>query len=150
MEYHTTEGIVLKKIPHEEHDALYDIYTKEFGKVRARAQGVQKEGAKLKGHLEPLSMVRVTFVQGRHGERLTHATMMKSWEGIRQSLEKIAGALRMADMVDHQCFPGQADQCVWNLFLESLLVLEEHSFAGEVLVRFSERFARCQGLPHPL
>lgn len=140
MEYHTSEGIVLKKIPQGEHDALYSIYTREFGKIRVRAQGVKKEGAKLKGHLEPLSLARITFVQGRHGERLTHATLMRFWEGVRQSPEKLFAGLRIAALMDERSFPGQKDEALWNLLLESILLLDESEFSADVLQRFSNRF----------
>lgn len=146
MEYHTSEAIVLKKISYGECDALYDIYTKEFGKVRARAQGVKKEGAKLKGHLEPLSLVLVTFVLGKHGERLTHAVMMRFWEGIRQSQEKLFAALRITALMDEKSFSGQKDERLWELLLESLLVLDEREFSEEVFRRFSDRFAPFLGL----
>lgn len=146
MEYHTSEGIVLQKISHGEYDALYSIYTREFGKIRARAVGVKKEGAKLKSHLEPLSLVTVTFVLGKHGERLTHAIMIRFFEGMRQSQEKLFAALRIATLMDAQSFPGQKDESLWKLLLESLLVLDEHEFSEEVLRRFSRRFMPFLGL----
>ena len=54
---YTTEGIILKKIDVGEANALFTIYTKDYGKIRAVAQGVKKEGAKLQGHLEPLAPI---------------------------------------------------------------------------------------------
>ena len=146
MEYHTTEGIVLNKIPYGEYDALYDIYTKGFGKIRARAQGIKKEGAKLKGHLEPLSLVRVTFVLGKHGERLTHATMILFFESMRQSKEKLFAGLRIAALLCEKSFPGQKDEHLWDLLLESMLVLDEGEFSEEVFQRFSDRFASFVGV----
>lgn len=150
MEYHTSEGIVLKKIPYGEYDALYDIYTKEFGKIRGRAQGVKKEGAKLKSHLEPLSLVSVTFVLGKYGERLTHAVMIRFFEGLRQSREKLFAALRIAALMDEKSFPGQKDENLWKLLVESMLVLDEHEFSEEVFQRFSHRFTPFLGLPEKL
>ena len=146
MEYHTSEGIVLKKIPYGEYDALYSIYTKEFGKIRARAQGVKKEGAKLKSHLEPLSLVNVTFVLGKQGERLTHGTMIRFFESMRQNKEKLFAGLRIAALMDEKIFSGQKDEGLWDLLLESLLVLDEHEFSGEVFQRFSHRFTPFLGL----
>ncbi len=145
MEYHTSEGIVLNKTSYGEYDALYDIYTKEFGKIRARAQGVKKEGAKLKGHLEPLSMVRVTFVLGKRGERLTHATLVRFWEGMRQNQEKLFAGLRIAGLMNERSFPGQKDDALWKLLLESMLVLDEREFSEEVFARFADQFAPFVG-----
>lgn len=136
---------MLNKIPYGEYDALYDMYTKEFGKIRARAQGIRKEGAKLKGHLEPLSMTRVTFVLGKHGERLTHATLIRFFEGMRQSKEKLFAGLRIAALMDEKSFSGQKDEHLWELLLESMLVLDEGEFSEEVFQRFADRFASFVG-----
>ncbi|MBI3442241.1 MAG: DNA repair protein RecO [Candidatus Sungbacteria bacterium] len=136
----------MNKTSYGEYDALYDIYTKEFGKIRGRAQSVKKEGAKLKGHLEPLSMVRVTFVLGKRGERLTHATMTRFWEGMRQNPEKLFAALRIAALMNERSFPGQKDAALWELLLESMLLLDEREFSEEVFRRFADRFAPFLGL----
>jgi len=139
MEYHTSDGIVLNTVPYGEYDALCDIYTKEFGKIRGRVSGVKKESAKLKGHLEPLSLTRATFVSGRHGERITHATMVRFWEGMRQNPEKLCAGLRIAGLVNERSFPGQKDDALWKLLLESMLLLDEHEFSEEVFRRFEAR-----------
>lgn len=146
MEYHTTEAIILNKIPYGEHDALYDMYTKEFGKIRARAQGIKKEGAKLKGHLEPLSLTHITFVQGRHGERLTHAVLVRFFEGMRQSTEKIFAGLNIAALINEKAYSGQKDERLWKLLLESILVLDEREFSEEVFQRFSDHFMSFVGV----
>lgn len=149
MEYHTSDGIVLNKISYGEYDALYDIYTKEFGKIRGRAQGVKKPGAKLNGHLETLSLSRVTFVLGKQGERLTHATLLRFWEGMRQRQEKLFAGLKIAALINERSYPGQKDEALWELLLESMLVLDEKEFSDEVFLRFSDRLAPFLGTRHP-
>ncbi len=121
---YSTEGIILKKIDSGEADALFTLYTRDFGKIRARAQGVKKEGAKLKGHLEPLSLSSVSFVLGKNGERLTHASLINYWPSIRGDFEKLKSALEVAEYLDRCCFPGQKDEMVWSDFLSGLNFLE--------------------------
>ncbi|MBI3421248.1 MAG: DNA repair protein RecO [Candidatus Sungbacteria bacterium] len=141
-----TDAVVLSRLPRGEADALYTLYTREFGKVQAIAQGVKKESAKLRGHLEPLCLSSVQFVLGRNQERLTHATGIRGWSRIREDWEKITAAQNMLDLVQDHCFPGEKDTCVWNLLLESLLVLEEREFSQEVAVRFRDRLNVCLGV----
>ena len=80
---YTTDAIVLKKIDVGEHDALYMLYTEGYGKMRAVAAGIKKPEAKLRGHLEPLSLSRIRFVTGKNRERIIGASLLNFWDGIR-------------------------------------------------------------------
>lgn len=144
---YTTDGVVLKKIDSGEADAIFTIYTKEFGKIRAFAQGVKKEGAKLKGHLEPLSLSSVSFVLGRNGERLTHATLINHWPLIRSDLGKLKLAQEIAEAVDKSCFPGQKDEAVWEEIIKGFNFLENSGITAdpEFLTSFKRRLSASLG-----
>ena len=146
---YSTEGIILKRTDIGEADSLFSIYTKEFGKVRARAQGVKKEDAKLKGHLEPLNMSAITFVLGKNGERLTHASLLHYWPSIRENYEKLAFASYIAAMTDAHCFPGQQDERIWNLLISSLIALDsgvyEEGGYRDALRSFGREFLSAMG-----
>lgn len=144
---HNTEGIVLKKESSGETDALFTIYTKDFGKILARAQGIKKENAKLKGHLEPLNLSSVSFVLGRNGERLTQATMLNYWPSIRENFEKLRAAMIIVDLIDTQHFPGEKDEKMWELILASFSALEEKQPENteDFLRNFRKEFAAVLG-----
>lgn len=125
---YTTEGIILKKMDIGEADMLVTIYTKDFGKIRALAQGVKKESAKLKGHLEPLGLSSISFVIGKRGERLTHAELHEFLPSIRHDLQKLTTGWRFASLVDEACMPGVPDKAIWNLFRAVLRDVEEAQY----------------------
>ena len=122
---YTTEGIILKRTDVGEADSLFTIYTKDFGKIRALAQGIKKEGAKLRGHLEPLNLSSISFVLGKNGERLTHATLFNYWPNIRTDLAKLKLASRVIETVDDQCLWGDKDEKLWHLVSSSFAAIEE-------------------------
>ena len=121
---YTTQGLVLKKTSVGEADAIFTIYTKDYGKIRAMAQGVKKEEAKLKGHLEPLNLVRLGFVLGKNGERLTGASSLNHWLDTKSNWNKTSAAYRLADWVDRSCLVGEKDEELWNLLIGSFQELE--------------------------
>lgn len=149
---HTTEGIILRKVGVGEADALHIIYTKDFGKIRALAQGVKKEGAKLKGHLEPLNQSVVSFVFGKNGERLTQAILINFWPALRQDPGKLRAACQIVELVDQNCLEGEKDEPLWRLILESLIFLEKNNFVEKSLDLFKEEFVKrlsvCLGYGH--
>ncbi len=137
---HTTQGIILTKTNAGESDCVFNIYTKDFGKIRARAQGVKKEAAKLKGHLEPLNLVSVSFVLGKSGERLTHASLLNSWPEIRGNYEKISAALYISGLVNKHCLAGEKDEPLWGLLKSGLLSLEQEDFSQSDPGQFRRKF----------
>lgn len=152
---YSTEAIVLKRIDIGEADQLFSMYTKEFGKIRARAQGIKKEAAKLKGHLEPLSRAHISFVIGKSGERLTHAMLADFWPGVRGDFARQAMAHYLTELFDEQCLAGERDPELWQLLLDSLKELEERPFGKNTkeahaaisvfLSRFTARFLGALG-----
>ncbi len=120
-----TQGIVLNKISVGEADAIFSIYTKDFGKIRAMAQGVKKEEAKLKGHLERFNMVDIAFVLGKSGERLTRASALNTWSRLRRDHQKNSTAFYITELVHKNCFEGQKDENLWELLKTSITALDE-------------------------
>jgi len=147
---YSTQGIVLKKYPAGEAGALFNIYTENYGKITALAQGVKKEEAKLKGHLEPLNLASIGFVLGKRGERLIQANVINQWPNIRRDFRKISAAYYFAELVDKNCLPGQQDEPLWKVLFSFLKRLEEATTAEKEILskmsrEFEMEFLRCLG-----
>jgi len=145
----TTDAIVLKKLDIGEADTLYALYTRDCGKVVARAAGIRKNEAKLRGHLEPLSRAAVRFVTGKNGEKLIGATLINFWERLRRRETNMRFALYIARRVDEQCFPGERDPALWDLMLTNFSALDGEDFSddrGDYFLReFDVGLSRCLG-----
>ncbi len=83
-------GIVLREYHQAEDDSSFLVYTQEMGKVYVQAKSVRKLSAKHRKNLQPLSLVQIDVVRGRHGWRLTGSSQLKSWwtkqDLVRESL----------------------------------------------------------------
>lgn len=142
MSIYSTQGIILSRSPAGEADAFFSIYTKDFGKIVARAQGIKKENAKLKGHLEPLHLSMIQFVLGKNGARLTGASLLNPWPVISADFDKTVEAVRMADAFDRNCFPNDRDESLWNVLFDSFLALERTTSSTDDLQDFHHLFAK--------
>jgi len=123
---YSTEGIILKKIDIGEADAMFSIYTKDFGKIRAVAQGVKKEPAKLKGHLEKMNLSEISFVEGKSGFRLTSAEVKNLFLDLRSSLIFLKSAFYCLEFYDRLVLEGEKDLKLWDLLNQSLVLLDEN------------------------
>lgn len=72
IEKFTTEGIILNKYDSGESDAVFKIYTRDFGTITAK-QASLKKSVKLRPHLMQFRVVNVTVVRGRELYRIAGA-----------------------------------------------------------------------------
>src|SRR3989344_4227240 len=109
---HHTEGIILSANDFGEADRIYNIYTKDFGKVSVLAKGVRLEKSKLQPHLLPLSFARVSFIEGKEFMRLTDAEEILSPLLDEKTYSAFSGACSFLERL----VKGQEkDEAVWEL-----------------------------------
>ena len=141
-----TDAIVLSRVDVGEADTVFSLYTKKYGKIRARAQGVKKENAKLRGHLETFGISRVGFVQTKQGERLIYAEALEGFGAIRSDVERMKTALYVAALLDEATFPGEPDLPIWELLRRTLGAIEGSGPPFDhILSRFESEFLEHMG-----
>lgn len=69
----------MREYPRAEDDSSFLVYTQEMGKVYVQAKSVRKISAKHRMNLQPLTLVEIDVVRGRHGWRLTGSRQLASW-----------------------------------------------------------------------
>ncbi|MBI5406036.1 recombination protein O N-terminal domain-containing protein [Candidatus Kaiserbacteria bacterium] len=74
-----TRGIVLSRTPLGEANAYVTLLTRELGLVRARAQGVRAQGAKLAASLATFAESSLVLVRGKEGWRVAGAILEEEW-----------------------------------------------------------------------
>ena len=70
-----TQAFILSSRTQGEADRVFTLYTREFGLVRATAQGIRELKSKLRYSLQPYAQVVVNMVRGRGGWRITNARL---------------------------------------------------------------------------
>ena len=105
---YSTEAIILKKETAGEADILVTALTPGFVRIRLVAQGARKVGAKLKGHLEPLSLSRLSFVAGRNNYRLVGAELQNFFPKIKSEPERLRIASEIGNILDSALFEDVA------------------------------------------
>lgn len=124
---HVTDAIILKKEPAGEADLLITALTERFVRMRLVAQGARKVEAKLKGHLEPFSLSRLSFVAGKNNYRLVGAELLNFFPNIKSDPERFRIAAEVTRTFDGALFEDVSGQNsgFFALGLEMLLVLND-------------------------
>jgi len=116
-------AIVLRKREIGETDRLYTFYTREMGKVQAKAIGVRKSQAKLASALETLMLSDVTIVRGRGTGRVAGAVAEEYFSGIRSDFATLSIALGTVAEFDSIVGLEQPDPALFSLLFEYLSLL---------------------------
>jgi len=128
VQSHKVQGLVLRRHNVGEADRLLVVFTDNMGKWTLRARGVRRPLSKFVGHLEPLMLTNLIFVEGKSGiGTLMSAQVSSTFEGIRSSLTKTTVALHLCEMVDRATVEHNASPTLYSLLVTTLETLERHS-----------------------
>jgi len=138
IEYFTS-ALVLDTENSAEFDKSIYLYTKDLGKVAAKAKSIRKITSKLAGHLQPLNFVRVRLVEKR-GFQITDAL---TTDKIKPSPE----ALELLQFIKEMTFDLQPDKNFWSVIKKTFKDLKNNKkFSYQPLLRalgFAPDFSRC-------
>lgn len=135
--YSKYTGIILKKHPLGEADELLTIYTKEQGKLRAKAPGTRKIKSRLAGSLQSLNEIEFETALPRGIARLPviiSVRVVRLNNFLREDLKKFACALIGAETLYRLAPDGQENQDIYRAVLDLLQDMDRnHSL--EIVVR---------------
>ena len=142
MSYHIyqTEGIVLARRGWGEANALYVLYTEQFGATQLFAKGVRLEKSKLRGRLNLFSHVRVRFVAGRDLYRLIDVQELARACRMSENMYRFQAASAVARFVKEVVSGQERDEAFWSLLLEAYDVLERCEFQPDGVLPFLYTF----------
>lgn len=138
-------GITLRRSPVREADLLSVMFTREHGKLELLARGAQRLTSKLMGHLEPLTLVRVSVARGRSMDQITEAEVVNGFPGTKDSYENAARGLYVAELVDGFSAMSVANEDVFILAVQTLETLGNASDADLALRYFDLQLLRLSG-----
>jgi len=90
-----TDGFILKSYPQGEANKTLDIFTRDFGFIRASAQGLRQYRSKLRYSLTDFARVRVSLVRGREFWRVTTASKVECTMAVIVHKEEQEAMLRI-------------------------------------------------------
>ncbi len=146
--YYQTIAFVLKREDVFEADRLYHLYTEDFGKIRAIAGGVRKNGAKLTGHLEPFGLIWVELIAKKGGDLfITTALSETNILGGGASPNQIALFTKMSDFILKMLRGQEKDEALWNFIIESFWAAKnlEIGSSDNFLNVFKSGFVKLMG-----
>jgi len=119
MSYHIyqTEGIILGRTETGEADGIFDVLTRDFGRINVLSQGVRYLKSKLRYNLKTFAYSRLGLVAGVKTPdfwRLVDAQEIENFPAVYEDAEKSAAAGRIADMIKRMLAGPYPDPALWK------------------------------------
>ena len=136
-----TEALVLDSEDREELNVRITLYTKELGKISARARSIKKITSKLAGHLQPLSFAKVRLVS-KNGFQVVDAIST-------YRMKPTPAAIIFARFITEMTVEEQSDLNLWNSITKAANQIERGKKFSYVplldALGFSPKYASCAG-----
>jgi len=140
------EAIVLGYSPLGEADLLVTLYTRDQGKVRAVGKGARRSTSKLVGHLEPLTVVKMSMAHGRSMDIISQAEVINSFSTLKEDLTAITKGQYLAEMVDGFGAEASPNPSLFQLMIDALRVVEAAPESDMALRYFEYHLLQVSGL----
>lgn len=119
-----TVGVVLLSRDYKEIDRVYTIYTRDYGKLNLRAQGIKKINSKLVGHIEPITETALFIAHAKGYNKIAGANIISSYRIIKMDYEKIKTVNNFFSIINDLILEEQKDEQIYFLIREFLSWLE--------------------------
>lgn len=132
MPSYNTLGIVLRRINYGETDKIIALYSRDLGRISAIAKGARKAISRFSGATEVLSCTRFQLATGKSLEVVSQCEIHTSFSVFRQDLTKMANALYLAELLDHNVEDRVPNERLFDLLYSALHLLERSSLPSLV------------------
>jgi len=146
----TTLATVLRIRPFREHDRLFTLYTKDFGKMTVVGRGMQKVRSKLAAHLREFAFASVTTVAGKRFNTITAANIEELFPLLYQDIRTMAVAGSILESYDWWTKDALPDRPAWELLHKSFASLQSGVHPMIVRWAFPLKFLSLMGWHLPL
>ncbi|MEK9154457.1 MAG: DNA repair protein RecO [Patescibacteria group bacterium] len=145
MTEYFTEALVIDKSDLADYDATLVLYTKDLGRITAKAKSLRKPISKLSAHLEPLNFSSVRLIE-KNGFQIVDALTIDRQNNLRSSPELLIRFLSILRFIKKMTFDLQADYRLWLIIRRIMDPELDEKIIYRALLKilgFDPQFAMC-------
>lgn len=146
---YTVRALVMRHMDDGETGRAYFLLTDDYGVILATAQGIRREGSKLRAALSLWSLVHVSMVRGKYGWKIVSAAEEGSVYR-KLAAEHIPYVARMADFTKRLLSEDAAQGHFLTSFLKAADLLINQEDHSDFEKREAVRLLYCAHIAHAL
>jgi DNA repair protein RecO len=131
-----SKAIVLDRKDYKDFDAIVSLFTQDYGKVVAFAKSVRKPTSKLSAHLQPMTFIKVRFIQ-RQGPSDGWAIIdcLRDDEFLEKKTFARFDLIPIVKFIDVSLFEFQTDRKLWAYLKHIFLNFYPYSEVAKGLLK---------------
>lgn len=145
MPTYNATGVALGAHKFGDAGRVVTFFTRERGKVEATARGIGKPGSKLAAAVEPFTLSRLRFVEGRDLDKLTQAEVLEAYLPLRNNMRRYAYAATLLELTALTTEPGQAVPDLFAALVAALAALSGAADPEVIFWAYTLRLLQAQG-----
>lgn len=123
MKEYMADAFILKSVKARDADRVLTLFTREYGKKRVMAHGVEKTTSRKRGAVQPFSRSSLLLRKGRDLDSVSQGEGIDIFPLLRRSLDGLAMASYLADLVDAFTPEEDPNADVFQLLLDTFGLL---------------------------
>jgi DNA repair protein RecO (recombination protein O) len=134
-------------MPYGESDQIVTLYTLDFGKIKGIAKGAKRSRKRFGNTLEIGSYVSATFFEKETLDlvRLSHCELVRSFEGLREDITKLAWASYLIELVNEMTAERIKNKALFRLLSVFLNLINRGILREEIQQVFEVRLLSLLG-----
>lgn len=121
--YSNTRGLVLRDVKYRDSDKILTVLTEEWGKLTVKAKNAYGKNSKYSASTQLLCYSDMTLFQNRGRWNLNEASVVESFEGIRQDILKLSLGSYIAELMEAVSDEDMPSTALLYLGLNALFAL---------------------------
>ncbi len=114
------EGIVIREVKYRDADRILTLYTKEYGRITASANGARRMKSPLHGVTLPFVRGEFSIFFGRGRNRIQSGRVLASYYGISEDLDQLAYGQYLFELVALTTPEGESNERDYALLAKTL------------------------------
>jgi DNA repair protein RecO (recombination protein O) len=150
MKLYKVDAVVLKSREMRDADRILTLFSRQRGKIRAVAHGVNKPSSRKRGAVQPFCYSTFLLYRGRQLDSVNQCEGIEAFPGLRSDLDRLFYAGYLADLTDAVTMEDEVSEELFALLLMIFYLISRDEADIELLVRaFEIRLMSISGLrPH--
>lgn len=138
MKLYKVDAVVLSSREMREADRVLVLFSRQLGKLRVVAHGVNKPSSRKRGAVQPFCYSSFLIYKGKDLDSIRQCEEIETFPGLRTSLETLSYASYFSELIDAIVMEGEINTEVFSLLLITLNLLSQNNHDVELLARAFE------------
>jgi len=113
--YFRTKAFFLKEKEYGEDSKIFDVFTKNFGKIKVFGKAIRKVKSKLRAGTEIFSVSEIEFIQGKIHKTLTDVVLIDKFENLKINNNKFQIVSKISKDLEKLVHGEEKDNKIWEL-----------------------------------